>query len=105
GSCGLDPTVGAVHSLKLTLTAPGMMTALGISPSGKLLVRYSVTVAIWFFGTSAPAATMRSTSSFQSAGVWPVPPVIIVIAWQVVQADSTSALPFPSGSGRACCLP
>ena len=30
-------------------------------------------MAIWFLGTSAPAETMRSTSSFQSAGVCPAP--------------------------------
>ena len=76
------------------------MTAFGTSPSGKFLARYSVTTGIWFFGTSAPADTMRSTSSFQSAGVCPVS-VIRVIAWQAVHAVATISFPFPAGKGLA----
>src|SRR5256885_2055644 len=45
GSCGRDPIVGAVHSLKLTVAGPGIITAFGTLPSGKLFVRYSVTMA------------------------------------------------------------
>ena len=41
---------------------------------------------------------MRSTSSFQSAGVCPAV-VMSVIAWQAVQAVSTMSLPLPAGSG------
>ena len=76
-----------------------MITAFGTFPSGKVLVKYSVTMGIWFFGTSAPAATMRSTRSFQSSGVCPAP-VIRVIAWHAVQAVSTIALAGPAGRGR-----
>ena len=46
---------------------------------------------------------MRSTTSFQSSKVCPEL-VIIVAAWQVVQAVSTICFPLPSGNGRAGCI-
>src|SRR5262245_15776552 len=45
GSCGREPGVGTGHSLMTASTGPGRTTAAGRALSGKLLMRYSVTLS------------------------------------------------------------
>src|SRR5262249_62249662 len=50
GSCGRDPRLGTIHSLMLTCTGPGMITAVGRGFAGEVFGRDSGAVAGFFLG-------------------------------------------------------
>src|SRR5262249_10539099 len=69
GSCGRDPGVGTVHACTETFIGPSTTTAAGLPFSGKLLLKYSVSVGSWSAGMFTPWLTIIRITVAQPSGV------------------------------------
>src|SRR5712691_7981198 len=98
GSCGREPSVGAIHSLMLIFRSPGTTTVFGRSGrSGKLLPRYAAMI----FARSSGSFTIESNVWRQSASVAPHDCVMLFRPWHFVHSCATASLPGPSGRSAA----
>src|SRR4029453_5130132 len=83
GSCGREPGVATGQSLIATCAGPSITLAAGLARSGKLLVKYSVSVAHSFCGTGTSRFCIMRTTVRQPSGVYPARARLM--SWQAPQ--------------------